>query len=158
MVIWTAKVSGKKIFLAILGLAAAVFLGACVVNRFGAGDSVAKSPALETNEDRVAYLAELGWAVQEEPIETLRFQIPEILEEPYLSYNALQLPQGFDLSRHRGEQAERFTYAVTNYPDRPSGVQVNLYLCGGVPVAGDILCPGADGFQEPMIQAREGQK
>ena len=156
MVIWTAKLSWKKIFWAILILAAAVFIGACVRNRFGAGTPEAM-PLLETNADRVAYLAGLGWEVREEPIETLQFRIPEVLEEPYLSYNALQIPQGFDLSRHRGEAAERYTYAVTNYPGRPEGVQVNLYLCGGVPAAGDILCPGADGFQEPMIRVDGGR-
>ena len=151
MVIMTAKLSWKRVFWTILILFAAIFLGACIFNALHKED--APLPVLKTNEDRVAYLAELGWEVKEEPVETLRFLIPDVLTEPYLSYNALQLPQGFDLSLHRGEECERFTYAVTNYPGRPEGVQVNLYLCGNIPAAGDILCPGADGFQKPMIQA-----
>jgi hypothetical protein len=95
----------------------------------------------------------LGWEVDDEPIETYEFLLPATLEEPYLSYNALQLPQGFDLGAHCGEAVSRYTYAVKNHPNREAGVQANLYLCGGIPVAGDIFCPGANGFQEALIQA-----
>ena len=49
-----------------------------------------------------------------------------------------------------GKQLSRYTYTVTNYPNRQDGVQVNLYLYENRPVAGDILCPGEDGFQETL--------
>ena len=45
----------------------------------------------------------------------------------------------------------RYTYTVLNYPNRPEGIQANLYLCEEKPVAGDILCAGADGFQDTLI-------
>ena len=80
-------------------------------------------------------------------METLQFLLPEKLEEPYLSYNELQLSQGFDLTACLGKQVERYTYTVTNYPERPERVQANLYICEDYPVAGDICCPGAGGFQ-----------
>jgi len=73
------------------------------------------------------------------------------LEEPYLTYNELQDSQGFDLSACCGKQVARYTYTVTNYPGRPEGVQANLYVCEGQPVAGDILCAGADGFQDTLV-------
>ena len=47
----------------------------------------------------------------------------------------------------RGKQLTRYTYPVTNYPDRPEGVQVNLYVCEGLPSAGDVIASGAGGFQ-----------
>ena len=77
--------------------------------------------------------------------------LPEKLEEPYLTYNELQDSQGFDLSACCGKQVARYTYTVTNYPGRPEGVQANLYVCEGQPVAGDILCAGADGFQDTLV-------
>ena len=64
---------------------------------------------------------------------------------PGLSDNGV--PQGFDLSTCCGKQLTRFTFTVTNYPDRPNGVQANLYLCEEQLVAGDILCSGENGFQ-----------
>jgi hypothetical protein len=83
-------------------------------------------------------------------VETLQFLLPEELTEPYVTYNELQAEQGFDLSACCGKQVSRYTYTVTNYPGRAEGVQVNLYVCEEMPVAGDILCAGADGFQDTL--------
>ena len=46
---------------------------------------------------------------------------------------------------------QRYTYTVTNDPRCAQGVQANLYVCEGEPVAGDIFCPGADGFQDTLV-------
>ena len=151
MFIWTAKFPGLKalILLLVAAMAAVAFL----IMRVPPLPQEDAAPVLETNAERVAYLRGLGWEVEEEPVETYEFLLPAALEEPYLSYNALQLPQGFDLNPHCGETVSRYTYAVTNHPNRDKGVQANLYLCNGIPVAGDIFCPGANGFQEALVQA-----
>lgn len=99
-----------------------------------------------TNEERVAYLASLGWEVNSQPIETLSITLCETLEEPYLSYNDLQLPQGFDLARCCGKTLSRYTYVVTNYPDETLPCQLDLYICEGLVAAGDIVCTGENGF------------
>ena len=67
-----------------------------------------------------------------------------------MTYNELLAEEGFDLSACCGKQVSRYTYTVTNYPGRAEGVQVNLYVCEEMPVAGDILCAGADGFQDTL--------
>lgn len=105
-------------------------------------------PSSLTIPQRVAYLQSLGWEIETEPLETLQFLLPATLTEPYLSYNQLQKEQGFDLSESCGKQVARYTYAVTNYPGRSTGVQINLYVCEDLPVAGDVCCPGSDGFQD----------
>ena len=87
-------------------------------------------------------------------METFQFLLPEKLEEPYASYNDLQLSQGFDLRPYCGRQLARYTYTLTNYPDRPEGVQANLYVCDGQIIGGDIFCPGAGGFQEALLSAQ----
>ena len=93
-----------------------------------------------------SYLSSLGWAVAPQPIETLSITLGETLEEPYLSYNALQLEQGFDLTRYCGKTLSRYTYVVTNYPDPARPCQLNLYVCDGVVAAGDLVCTGENGF------------
>ena len=150
MLIWTAKFSKKK------AVAAVIFMGvvmAVLIVLMGRTPEEAETPRpqLTGNVQRVEYLRSLGWEVEEEPIETLQFLFPEKLEEPYLSYNELQLPQGFDLRECLGRQVSRYTYAVLNHPSRAEGVQANLYLCRGVPAAGDLFCPGSGGFQDPLI-------
>lgn len=154
MLIFTTRFSKKKAVLAVvlLGLIIAgliLFLG-----RKPAEKSAA--PQLLTNEDRLSYLQSMGWEVAPEPVETLRFLLPDHLAEPYLSYNELQNTQGFDLSPCCGKQLSRYTYTVTNYPGRAEGVQLNLYICEDFPVAGDIFCAGANGFQDTLVYPESG--
>ena len=154
MLIFTTRLSKKKAAFAVI--VAGVILAAIIllVGHFQdqrAGDL----PQLTDNTQRITYLQSLGWEVESEPVETLQFLLPDPLEEPYLTYNELQKEQGFDLTACCGRQVSRYTYAVTNYPGRPSGVQLNLYICEGVPVAGDVCCPGADGFQHTLAFPEE---
>ena len=145
MLIWTARFSKKKAVAAVIAMGLMIAALICLV-----GQRQSQTPPelqLNTNPDRVAYLESLGWEVQTEPVETLQFLLPE----PYLTYNELQDSQGFDLSVCCGKQITRYTYTVTNYPDRADGVQVNLYVCESKPVAGDIFSPGANGFQATLV-------
>lgn len=149
MMIWTAKFSRKKAVAAVIFMGVVMAVLIVLMGRTPAEEEPAP-PQLTTNAERVAYLQSLGWAVEPEPIETLQFLLPATLEEPYLTYNALQLDQGFDLSTCCGKQVSRYTYAITNYPDRTEGVQANLYICEDFPVAGDIFCAGVEGFQDTL--------
>jgi len=155
MMIWTAKFSRKRAVLAVLAMGVVMAVLILLTGREAPEEETASQPQLTDDAQRAAYLQGLGWEVSPEPLETLQFLLPEELEEPYLSYNEMQTPQGFDLASCCGEQVTRYTYAVTNYPGRPEGVQANLYLCRDVPVAGDIFCPGAEGFQKPLIPGPE---
>ena len=153
MLIFTTRFSKKKAVLIAILLGLVI---AAVILFLGRGPAEeTPAPQLLTNEDRVSYLQSLGWEVQPEPIETLQFLLPEELEEPYRSYNELQLSQGFDLTNCCGKQVSRCTYTVTNYPGQPKGVQANLYICEDTPVAGDVCSSGARGFQEPLIRTEE---
>ena len=149
MLIWTARFSRKKAALAVIVLGLVSALVIVLAGRLPS-DSPAEALVLSDGAQRVAYLESLGWQVDPEPLETLQILMPETLEEPYLSYNQLQLEQGFDLTDCCGRQLSRYTYSVTNYPGRASGVQANLYVCEDVLAGGDIFCPGADGFQAPL--------
>lgn len=154
MLIWTAKFSRKKAAAAVI-LMGAVMAVLIVLTGRAPEEPEIPQPRLAGNEERVAYLQSLGWEVEPEPIETLQFLLPAELEEPYRTYNELQLSQGFNLSECCGKQISRCTYTVKNYPGRPEGVQANLYICEDLPVAGDICSSGAGGFQEPLVPANE---
>lgn len=156
MLIWTARFSRKKAALAVVAMGVVIVALIILIGRAPAEED-ASLPRLADNSQRVAYLQGLGWEVEPEPLETLQFLLPDTLAEPYLAYNELQKSQGFDLSACCGKQVSRYTYTVTNYPGRPTGVQANLYVCEELPAAGDILCPGSDGFQEPLIRADAGE-
>ncbi|MBP3508230.1 DUF4830 domain-containing protein [Oscillibacter sp.] len=152
MLIWTAKFSRKKAVAAVIAMGIVM---AALIILMGRMEENTEPPLLTDNTQRVTYLQSLGWEVKPEPVETLQFLLPDTLAEPYLSYNELQTAQGFDLTPCLGKQVSRYTYTVTNYPDRSEGVQANLYICEDRPVAGDICCPGANGFQEALVRSSE---
>lgn len=150
MMIQAVRLTRKKAALAVI-LAGAVI--AALVLLLGRGGPPVKKdlPLLTGNAERIAYLQELGWEVAEEPVTTLQFLLPPQLKGDYVAYNDLQKSQGFDLETCCGKQVTRYTYNVTNYPQRPDGVQLNLYVCEELPVAGDVVCTGADGFQDTLV-------
>ena len=156
MFLYTARISKKKILLAILCLVALV-VGAFFL--FTSPKEELPAPlTLDTSENRISYLEDMGWIVASEPLETLEFILPDPLTTPYLTYNELQSAQGFDLSPYAGKQVIRYTYSVTNHPTRSSGVQLNLYIHEHQPIAGDIICPGADGFQSSLVYPDSADK
>lgn len=145
MFIVTAKAPKRRYLLLGTLLALAALVGLLAL-RGRDGEHDAPREHVDTNEQRVAYLNALGWEVDPEPLEALKLTLPSTLEEPYRSYNELQLKQGFDLTPFLGETLERCTYRVTNYPGRALDCQVDLYIHDGTVVAGDVICTGADGF------------
>ena len=148
MLIFTAKLSRRKLLLAL----GAVLLAAGAAVLALRGEPAPEAAVLETNEQRVTWLESYGWELKAEPVETLQLLLPDNLDETYAAYNRLQREQGMDLSACCGRQVTRYTYAVTNYPGHADGVQANLYLCGGTPVAGDILVAGKDGFRRGLTR------
>lgn len=146
MFIWTARLRRRKTMIAAVLLAALAVIAAVLAGFLhkSAEDCAGR---LDTEEARVEYLQKLGWEVDPEPVTTLQLQLPDPLTAEYADYNELQKEQGFDLSPLAGQAVTRYTYAVRNYPGHPDGVQVNLYLCQGIPAAGDVIVTGADGFQ-----------
>lgn len=144
MFIFTAKCSKRRVIKILLAAALllAFFFALHACRRPASPPDIAAG----TNEERIAYLSSLGWEVNEQPIETLSVTLGETLEEPYLSYNDLQLSQGFDLTRYCGQTLSRYTYVVTNHPGAALSCQADLYVCNGVLAAGDIVCTGENGF------------
>lgn len=151
MFIITKRFSRKKAICSVL------LLGVCLSGLILLTGACQRSeeitpPRAETNEERLAYLTQLGWELEPEPMETLHLQLPEEFQgTEYDAYNALQLSQGFDLRECVGMPVVRYTYAVKNYPGRSDAVQLNLYCCEGIIVAGDVMALGENGFQSSLV-------
>lgn len=137
--------------LALISLALGLVVGSALLlaGCFG-GDKTAEVITAATNEDRVAYLNGLGWQVQPDPIETLDLQLPDRLEGEWDAYAKLQKGQELPFAEFAGQAVKRYTYTVTNYPDIPQGVQVNLYLWGDQVIGGDVIFTGQGGFQTDL--------
>ena len=168
MFIITAKCSKRRVvkILLIFALLLSLFLALRACRHSSPPPVIAAG----TNEERIAYLASLGWEVNDQPIETLSVTLGETLEEPYLSYNDLQRSQGFDLTRYCGQTLSRYTYVVTNYPDASLPCQADLYVCDGTPeepalltvamdtnAETDMLCAMLRSYDIPVLRKYEGE-
>ncbi len=151
MFILTARLPRRK--LAISVAAAALLCCAGLVMNLDppALPTVAASTAPDTtgissNEDRVSFLSQYGWQVNQDPLVTEELTIPKEMDESYDEYLELQTAQGFDLTKYAGKRVKRYTYEITNYPSGETGVQANLFDLPGQSGGGEVLSPQMNGF------------
>ena len=147
MHIYTFRASTLKFF-AVVALAVAALVSlAVVIPRYMEPESVlaaANYKNIETNEERREFLASFGYEVTAETTEVAEIVVPESFDSVYEVYNGIQRRQGLDLADYKGKKATRYTYTVTNYGQEQ--VIANLIIYKGRIIAGDICCPGENGF------------
>ena len=105
----------------------------------------------ETATDRVTFAKSLGYSISEQYETKKEIVIPSVFSDVYENYNALQKNNGFDLSAYKGEQAEVYTYPVTNHPEG-DGVMMNIIVCKGRIIGGDICSAEYDGFMTGLVR------
>lgn len=145
----TLKLSKKKVLLTVL-LVAVVAAAFVTCRMFLQSDTVSawlsKGPRGSTEEERQEFIASLGWQVDPEPAEVVELVVPKEFDDVYTAYNDMQKDQGYDLTKHMGKRAKRYTYVVYNYPGYEGGVRLNLVVRGNRVIAGDVCSLEIDGF------------
>lgn len=107
----------------------------------------AMSSQQQAEDQRLLFLWNYGWEVEPLPLSSQTLLIPDPLDQHYEEYILLQTEQGFpSLHLYAGEEVQRYTYLITNYPSGEEGVQVNLLLHQGVIIGGEVLSPQVNGF------------
>ena len=145
MFVLTTKVSKTKLAAIVTLLIAAVVLVAALAA------AKAKTPEQEdplngeSNDSRVAFLAQYGWDVYAEPVQTQTVAVPKEDSEAFSRYNALQKSQGFDLTAYAGQQAMRYVYEILNYPEADKPVYATIFVCQGKIIGGDVTNTAPDG-------------
>lgn len=110
-----------------------------------------KAPRCSTNEERVAWLTELGWQVEAQPTSSLSVVIPEKFDELYAQYAVLQRQSGFHLEKQKGKTAQKFTYQVLNYGDGTEAAMVSILQCGDKIIAADLSSARLGGFLKALL-------
>lgn len=139
---------GKKL---LLGFAIAVLAGVIAVCAAAAHAGSAGIAGAE-NADRVHFLAECGWQVEEEPLSAQEVQIPTEFSDVYEQYNQLNQQAGFDLHAVAGKACKQYCYRVTNYQGDDE-VHATLLVENGRIVGGDVSSAALDGFMVPLRQS-----
>lgn len=98
------------------------------------------------NSDRLNFISQFGWKVEETPIEEVEVTVPESFDKVYLGYNEMQKEQGLNLAKYQGKTVTRYTYKVTNYPDYDGTVYISLLVYKDKVVGGDVCSADVNGF------------
>jgi hypothetical protein len=101
---------------------------------------------IRDNDDRVEFLSQFGWKVEDEPLETVEVIIPTEFDTVFAGYNEIQKAQGLDLAKYKKKTVTRYTYEVTNYPDYKGTVHANVIVYRNRVIGGDICTADMDGF------------
>ena len=102
--------------------------------------------SIYTNSDRISFISQFGWTVDQELIEEVEVTVPHKFDSVYESYNDLQRAQGLNLLKYRGKEVVRYTYAVTNYKDFDGEVYINLLVLKNKIIGGDICSANGKSF------------
>ena len=137
MFVLTAKLSKTKLAAIITAIIAIIVL-VVIIHAANTEPASTDGPAGDTNDARVVFLAQYGWEVNAEPVQTQSVSVPKEDSEVFTRYNKLQKSQGFDLTAYAGKQAMRYVYEILNYPGATEPVYATLFVCDGRIIGGDV--------------------
>ena len=101
---------------------------------------------VKTPEAAANFLAQFGWEVESVPIEETVVTIPGEFDKIFAAYNELQKSQGLNLTKYRGKDVTRYTFAVKNYEGYEGTVWANVLVHRGRVIGGDICSADVSGF------------
>ncbi|MBR5390066.1 MAG: DUF4830 domain-containing protein [Clostridia bacterium] len=152
MNIYTFKLTKKHIVAGILLIAALVAL--LILLAPSGSASAASTVKIKTQDDCVRWLAELGYQVSGEGVQSRQVTIPKTFDAVYETYNEMQRECGFDLLDYAGKKVTLTTYRVTNYPyDEPVLLDVLVYK--HKVVGGAVYTAAVDGFMHGLKPLEE---
>ena len=101
---------------------------------------------VKTPSDAVNFLAQFGWEVEGTPVEEKAVTIPAEFDKIFAAYNELQKSQGLNLTKYRGKDVTRYTFAVKNYEGYEGTVWANVLVYRNRVIGGDICSADVSGF------------
>ncbi len=106
------------------------------------------------NAKRCEYIKELGYNINETALSVKKTTVPSTFSDVYTKYNVLQSEAGFDLSVHKGEAVEIYTYSVSDIEN----TVVNLIVSDGKIIGGDVSSLSINGKMTALIPHSEREK
>ena len=152
MFIYSLRASTLKFFGVICVALATLITLIAFVPTYGSEDAPALKDEnisfdkIKTNDDRVEFLAQFGWQVNESPKSSAEVTIPAQFDKIFTGYNEIQKRQGLDLSKYKNKNVMRYTYEITNYDGYDGTVYANLLVYRNRVIGGDICSADVTGF------------
>ena len=132
------RIGIKHIALFIVTVVILVFLVNLTVNYLkGVFGSVSAEKAAE-------FLSGYGWEVDMSDCRQEEVVIPKIFSEVYERYNALQIKQGYDLTKYKTDTVIQYTFRIKNFDDYKNAY-AHVLTKGGKIIGGDICSSDLSG-------------
>lgn len=153
MFVFSVRANKPKIIVSLCVLTAVlvsifIFLSVKDSPVINADDLSAKA---SNEEERIAFLSQYGWKIDEDPVEVSEVIIPSEFNETYSSYNEIQKAQSMDLEAYKGQRVKKWVYEVKNYPGYPADngcIRATMLVFDGLVIGGDVSSIEVDGFMQ----------
>lgn len=151
VLICSIKPKIKLTVIVILGIIAAIIVSVIIYFNFKGETWVMVAGAQYSiqageNEQRIDFLKQFGWEVEQEPVSIEEIVIPQKFNQVYERYNELQKTQGMDLTKYAGKTVKKVVYQITNYQRQDTIVHATLLIYHDKVIGGDISSAELDGF------------
>ena len=151
VLICSIKPKIKLTVIVILGIIAAIIVSVIIYFNFKGETWVMVAGAQYSiqageNEQRIDFLKQFGWEVEQEPVSIEEIVIPQQFNQVYERYNELQKTQGMDLTKYAGKTVKKVVYQITNYQRKDTIVHATLLIYHDKVIGGDISSAELDGF------------
>lgn len=160
VMICSIKPKIKLAVIVVLGLIAAAIVTTIIYFNFKGETWVVVAGAQYSvkageNEQRIAFLKQFGWEVEEQPLTVEEVTIPNEFNQVYERYNELQKSQGMDLTKYCGKTVKKVVYQITNYSRQDTIVYGTLLIYDSKVIGGDISSAELDGFMYGFMGEQE---
>ena len=106
--------------------------------------------SINSPEDVVFFLSDLGWECDLNNITTQNSQLPEQFDTVLLEYNTLQLQQGCDLTNYGGKEITVYTVPILNYSNSSENICAPVIVHKSSVIGGDIHSSELNGFMHTL--------
>ncbi len=112
-----------------------------------------------TNKMIVEYIEDIGWEIEDSPMEISHLTIPENFDAVYQTYNALQKQSGLSFEDFKGKKVTRYTYRVLNHKEsRKSQVVAGVFVFENTIIGADISSADSNGFMHAITDTTNMQE
>lgn len=128
-----------------------VCIGFICCEVFAAGN---KTENAKTNAERLTFIKNSGHTVLSDEPTVKAVSIPEVFNDVYENYNALQRSVGYDLSLYKGCEVTLYTYKINPPKSYTDECVINMIVYNDRVIGGDVSSTALGGFMLPLNKTK----
>lgn len=106
---------------------------------------------VESSDDIILFLSQFNIETENKVLSCENIKIPSVWNDVYIAYNNIQKRQGLDLTEYMGQDCQKWTFKVTNYPNTECDIIATVITNGNRVIGGDISESVYQGFTKAFI-------